>query len=66
LLPVGNGKIPGSQIETILSEMNRGAAGMSAPANGLFLTGIRYPETILLFEDETASAPILPVSDLFF
>ena len=66
LLPVGNGKIPGSQIETILSEMNRGAEGMSAPANGLFLTGIRYPETILLFEDETASAPILPVSDLFF
>jgi tRNA pseudouridine38-40 synthase len=66
MLTVGKGKISGEHIETIFSEMNRGAAGMSAPANGLFLTNIRYPDNILPAENESEFTPVLPVSDLFF
>ncbi len=66
MLTIGKGKISSKQIEAILSEMNRGAAGMSVPANGLFLTSIRYPEDILPAKNESSVYPILPVAELFF
>lgn len=66
MLTIGKGKISGKQIEAILSEMDRGAAGMSAPPSGLFITNISYPEKVLGPESDTPSTPLLPVSCLFF
>ena len=44
MLDIGSGKMPYQEIEVILSKKNRGAAGMSAPAAGLFLTDISYKD----------------------
>jgi len=44
LLDVGKGKIPSGQVREIIEKKDRGAAGASAPAHGLFLTDIVYPE----------------------
>ncbi|MES2630046.1 MAG: tRNA pseudouridine(38-40) synthase TruA [Bacteroidota bacterium] len=43
LLLVGNRKITLDQFRDIIIQQDRGSAGMSAPAQGLFLTGIEYP-----------------------
>ena len=44
LVNVGKGKITKSDFIKIIKEKNRGKAGQSAPAEGLFLTKIEYPE----------------------
>lgn len=44
LLEVGRGKISVSDFKKIIESKNRGAAGASAPAYGLFLAEIQYPE----------------------
>ncbi len=44
LLEVGKRQISLVEFETIIEEKNRCAAGASAPAEGLFLTDIEYPE----------------------
>lgn len=46
LLDVGNDKISISQFEEIIKSKDRTRAGASAPAQGLFLTRVTYPETI--------------------
>ncbi len=46
LLQVGTGKIKPVEIEEVFSKKNRSEAGPSAPAQGLFLTNIIYPESI--------------------
>lgn len=44
LLEVGRGKLSLDEFRTIIESKNRGAAGASAPAPGLFLVDIEYPE----------------------
>jgi len=46
ILEVGIGKIDLTQFRKIIEQKDRGAAGLSVPAHGLFLTGGDYPETI--------------------
>jgi tRNA pseudouridine38-40 synthase len=44
LLEVGKGKLTTEQFCEIIEKKDRGAAGASAPAQGLFLVDIEYPE----------------------
>ena len=48
LLEVGMGKIDLTQFRKIIEQKDRGAAGLSVPAHGLFLTDIEYPETVFV------------------
>ncbi len=45
LIDVGKGKMAPEEIIQIIESENRSKAGASAPAHGLFLTEIMYPET---------------------
>ena len=49
LLEVGKGKITVEDFRQIIEKKDRGVAGASAPAQGLFLTDIEYPEEIVKF-----------------
>ncbi len=44
LVDVGRGVIPERDVPGILTAMDRGAAGRTAPGKGLFLNWVRYPE----------------------
>lgn len=44
LVEVGSGKITPQQFETILAAADRTLAGATAPARGLFLMSVEYPE----------------------
>lgn len=46
LLEVGIGKMDMAAFRTVIERKDRGAAGLSVPAEGLFLTNIEYPESI--------------------
>lgn len=46
LVEVGRGKITLEKFEEIIAAKNRSLAGTSAPAEGLYLTDIKYPNTI--------------------
>lgn len=46
LLNVGLGKISVEEMHTIIKSKDRGKAGASAPAKGLYLTRVVYPDTI--------------------
>lgn len=46
LLEVGLGKMNLADFRSVLEQKDRGAAGLSVPAHGLFLTDIDYPETV--------------------
>lgn len=46
LLEVGKGKLTIAEFRNIIVAKDRGAAGASAPAQGLFLVNIEYPEEI--------------------
>jgi len=48
LLPVGMGKLSVEEFEKILLSKDRRKAGAAAPAEGLFLTRIQYPDRIYL------------------
>jgi tRNA pseudouridine38-40 synthase len=48
LLPVGWGKLTIDDFCRIIESKDRSSAGTSAPANALFLAGIRYPDNIFL------------------
>ena len=50
LLDVGFGKTSIEEFHSILKSKNRVNAGASAPAQGLFLNKINYPESIFLKE----------------
>jgi tRNA pseudouridine38-40 synthase len=45
---VGRGRIDLKEFEKIILSKNRSSAGMSAPAKGLFLADIEYPEEIFI------------------
>lgn len=47
LLDVGKGKIGLDEFRKIIEQKDRSAAGSSAPAHGLFLTDVEYPDDIL-------------------
>lgn len=46
LVDVGRNKISVERFSEIIAAMDRSLAGSSAPADGLYLTGIEYPKTI--------------------
>jgi tRNA pseudouridine38-40 synthase len=46
LLEVGIGKMDVADFRKVIERKDRGAAGLSVPAHGLFLTDIEYPETV--------------------
>ena len=48
LIPAGRGKLSPAEFESILNGRNRGLAGQSAPAHGLSLTAIEYPENLFI------------------
>jgi tRNA pseudouridine38-40 synthase len=48
VVEVGRGKITPEGFEEIILAKERSSAGMSAPAKGLFLTDIEYPEEIFV------------------
>ncbi len=50
LLNVGLGKIQVSDMHDIIKSEDRGAAGVSVPAQGLYLTQVEYPENIIYVE----------------
>lgn len=47
LLDVGLGKSSPSDMKRILASKDRGKAGVSVPAKGLYLTAIKYPKNII-------------------
>jgi tRNA pseudouridine38-40 synthase len=48
LLEVGLGKMNLYDFRSVIEQKNRGAAGLSVPAHGLFLTDIEYPEHVFV------------------
>ncbi len=48
LLDIGTGKIEVADMHKIIQSKNRGEAGFSVPATGLYLTEIQYPKSIYL------------------
>jgi tRNA pseudouridine38-40 synthase len=48
MVRLGQGKTTISQFREIILARDRCRAGKSAPAKGLFLTGIEYPEEIFV------------------
>lgn len=46
LLKIGRGKLSLEALDEIIASLDRSKAGMSAPACGLHLTGIKYPEDL--------------------
>jgi tRNA pseudouridine38-40 synthase len=48
MIEIGKGKLDPKSVERILASKNRSSAGMSAPAKGLFLEAIEYPEEIFV------------------
>ena len=47
LLEVGLGKVSPNSIKQVIESKDRGRAGVSVPANGLYLTKVLYPKTIV-------------------
>lgn len=47
MVEVGQGKISVDDFRSIIEKKDRGSAGVSVPAQGLFLTGIEYPGNIV-------------------
>lgn len=48
ILEVGIGKISLAEFRQIIEQKDRGAAGLSVPAHGLFLTDIEYSESVFV------------------
>ncbi|HAH23030.1 MAG TPA: tRNA pseudouridine(38-40) synthase TruA [Prolixibacteraceae bacterium] len=53
LLEVGIGKMDIVAFRSVIEQKDRGAAGLSVPAHGLFLTDIEYPENVFGKKDLT-------------
>jgi tRNA pseudouridine38-40 synthase len=48
MIEVGSGKMSSNEFEKIILAKNRCRAGKSAPAKGLFLADIEYPDEIFV------------------
>jgi tRNA pseudouridine38-40 synthase len=46
LVEVGRGRRPAAWIEEVLASRDRTRAGQTAPAQGLFLVAVDYPQTL--------------------
>jgi tRNA pseudouridine38-40 synthase len=53
LLRIGNQQQPPDYLAEVISSMDRGMAGSTAPAQGLYLVRVDYPQELLLSSDET-------------
>ena len=51
LLRIGNGQRPAGYLGEVIESMNRGMAGTTAPAHGLYLVRVDYPPELLTVED---------------
>ena len=47
LIDIGLGRRPPGSIAQALSSQSRDTAGRTAPAHGLYLVSVRYPEALL-------------------
>ena len=56
LFDVGRGKISEEDFTAVIADKNRCSAGESAPAEGLYLTHVEYPEEIFTDKNKTAFA----------
>jgi tRNA pseudouridine38-40 synthase len=56
LLAIGSGEQPVQWVQDVLAVSNRALGGVTAPAAGLYLLAVRYPEEFRL--------PLAPVTDL--
>jgi tRNA pseudouridine38-40 synthase len=48
LLEIGLGKMDIAGFRKVIEQKDRGAAGLSVPAHGLFLTDVEYPKHIFV------------------
>jgi len=48
LLKIGKGQLDNQGLRDVIESKNRGKAGESVPAKGLFLTKVSYPDTIFI------------------
>jgi len=46
LVDLGRGKADVNELKRIIEAKDRGEAGLSVPAHGLYLTNVEYPEDI--------------------
>jgi tRNA pseudouridine38-40 synthase len=46
IVEVGVGKIDLAEFRKVIERKDRGAAGLSVPAQGLFLVDVEYPESV--------------------
>jgi tRNA pseudouridine38-40 synthase len=54
LIRVGLGKVSASELPDILASLDRDRAGDTAPADGLYLIEVKYPESQTISEPESA------------
>ncbi len=54
LLQVGMGKIGKEDVNAIIKSKDRGEAGASVAAKGLYLTRVDYPESLMIYRDDQA------------
>ena len=59
LLEVGRGRISGTDIEVLLAGRPRSDAGPTAPARGLVLQSVHYPEKWALVEPNPSAQDVL-------
>jgi tRNA pseudouridine38-40 synthase len=52
MLDVGRGRTAASEIAAILEARSRAAAGPTAPAQGLFLRSVEYPDGYELADED--------------
>lgn len=47
LFPIGEGKASPDWVQEVLAQKDRGKAGVTAPPNGLYFVGVKYPDDLL-------------------
>jgi len=52
LLRIGNSQRPASNMADVIQSMDRGTAGSTAPAHGLYLVQVDYPQELLIAANE--------------
>lgn len=57
LLDVGRGRLSLEDVEAALASGERERAGVTAPACGLYLVSVQYPETVLRSPDDLGAGP---------
>jgi tRNA pseudouridine38-40 synthase len=55
LLQIGNSQRPASHLADVIRSMDRGTAGSTAPAHGLYLVHVDYPQDLLTATGETTA-----------